>query len=196
MPPATERATGSASDRASDPVSAPRSAGRRLAALNAVRAAVQGRETLLELLESVSLLAIELLDADAASVNRYSAEKAQYQTLVNVGRLATGEERFPPNETYPASTYPVVTRLLHAGTGYTASLTEDSGVPDENLRTLARFGRSTCLGAPIMYRDEPWGELFVSRQHGREPFDDADLALARDLAGQVAFAAVRLEVRG
>jgi GAF domain-containing protein len=61
---------------------------------------------------------------------------------------------------------------------------------------MARFGRSACMGAPIIYRDAPWGELFVSRNHGRDAFTDADLALARDLAQQIAFGAIRAEARG
>ncbi len=48
------------------------------------------------------------------------------------------------------------------------------------------------IGAPIVYRDAPWGELFVSRSHGRDAFTDADLALAQ----QIAFGAIRAEARG
>ena len=74
-----------------------------------------------------------------------------------------------------------MTSALLKGTGQTASLTAPDGVPDENLRTMARFGRSACMGAPITYRDV---------------FTDADVALARDLAQQIAFGAVRAEARG
>ena len=52
------------------------------------------------------------------------------------------------------------------------------------------------MGAHIVYRDAPWGELFVSRNQGRDAFTDADLALARDLAQQIAFGATRAEARG
>lgn len=150
---------------------------------------------MLEVCEAVAEVSLGLLGAEAASVNRYDAAERQYRTLVNVGQLAVGEQRFPEHETYPASEYPVVTRMLLQGQGYTAALTSAHGVPDENLRTMARFGRSACLGAPITYQGTAWGELFVSRNHGREPFTDAELALARDLAQQIAFGAVRAEVR-
>ncbi len=52
---------------------------------------------------------------------------------------------------------------------------------------LSSFHQGSCIGAPIIYRQEVLGEVFVSRRVGAHGFNGKDLAVALDLSRQLGF---------
>lgn len=53
---------------------------------------------------------------------------------------------------------------------------------------MTRFGKGSCLGAPILLEGRVWGELFVTRSVGEPPYTPADLDFSVAVAAQIAAA--------
>lgn len=156
----------------------------RLAAGNGLRERLKNRAGLGSIAEGAASFVHDFFEADAAAITILKGD--WYRTLRTEGTITPGQERHADGDTYPVSVYPTVTRLLRDGSGYLASLGDDGGVP-ESQRFLAKFRKSTCMGAPIAYGGETVGEVFVSRESGRPHYNGHDLAALLDLARQIGY---------
>ena len=58
----------------------------------------------------------------------------------------------------------------------------------EQARLLRQVGASSLLSVPLVARDQVLGAITIGRVAGSPPFDDADLALAGDVAARAALA--------
>ena len=109
-----------------------------LRALIAVAGAVAAAHRLEDVLEVVAEETRRVVGASSVSISRWEREHDRVRTLINVGELGPGEERFPTDETYALADYPLAARLLRDGTSYVIS----SGDPDLGRPRQAAAGRA------------------------------------------------------
>ncbi len=156
----------------------------KLAAGNALRERMKNTAGLAAISAAAAGFIYDFFEADASAISVLKGD--WYRTLVTVGEEVPGQVRHEDGATYPTSEYPTVTRLLRSGSGYVASLGSDGGVP-ESQRFLKLYRKSSCVGAPITYRDDVVGEVFVSRVNGRPHYTGNDLVSLVDLARQIGY---------
>ena len=97
---------------AAAPLTAPAQPESELRALIAVAGAVSAAHRLEDVLEVVAEETCRVVGASSVSISRWEREHNSVQTLINVGDLGPGEERFPAQETYDLADYPLAARLL------------------------------------------------------------------------------------
>ena len=156
----------------------------RLAAANRMRESLKDRAGLLRIAEAAAFYFVDTFTADASAITLVRG--SEYRTLITVGDPAPGVVRHDDGTVYPTSTYPQITEVLRAGRGYVASIGNDGGVP-ETQAMLRSIRRSSCIGAPIIYRTNVLGEVFLTRRTGVHTFNGNDLAIALDLSRQLGF---------
>jgi hypothetical protein len=149
-----------------------------------MREALKDRAGLLPIAEAAAKYFVGIFHAESSAITLIRG--SQYRTLVTVGDGNPGEVRKADWKVYPTSAYPQVTELLRAGRGYVASVGNDGGVP-ETQEILMSFRKGSCIGAPITYRSDVLGEVFLSRKTGVQWFTGKDLAVALDLSRQLGF---------
>lgn len=162
-------------------------------ALLRVAAAAAGASGLEDVLELAAEEALRAIDAASLSVSRWEKESGAIRTLINVGDLGPGEQRFPTDETYAAAEYPFIAEMIHGLRPYFNSL------DDENCEPLAaellrKVGKSSDLGVPIMVEGEAWGEVWATKAVGDLPFRSEDVSFLEAIAGQFAIAIARAEL--
>jgi GAF domain-containing protein len=96
--------------------------------------------------------------ADCAAISRWDRDTDVMRTLVNVGELLPGDDRFPEDEVYPLDSFPAVAGLLREGRPY---LNPDD-VSSVALSAHQRYHSHAAV--PIVVDGERWGELWVSRK--------------------------------
>jgi hypothetical protein len=109
------------------------------------------------------------VDADCASISRWERGADLMRTLVNVGALLPGDDRFPEEEIYPLHSFPAMSRLLRDGKPY---LNPDD-VSSVAVAAHHRYGSHAAV--PIVVDGERWGELWVSRRLGARMLTGGDL---------------------
>src|SRR4051812_34837106 len=80
---------------------APAKAASERDALMRVAAAAAGAHDLEEVVEVAAEEALRAVGAASLTVERWDRERNVLRTLINVGRLGPGQERFPEDEVYP-----------------------------------------------------------------------------------------------
>src|SRR5690242_8787372 len=83
-----------------------------------------------EALEVIAEQALLALDAASVSISRWEPE-TQVRTLINVGTLGTGEQRWPEAEIYDVRDDGPVMSLLRHGQPYVFTLDEAEANPAE-----------------------------------------------------------------
>ena len=129
------------------------------------------------------------LDAASLSITRWEGEQGLLRVLVNVGVLGPDEVRFPADEVYPATRFPLAHTLVELRYGYVAS--RDDG--DEEAALLAALGKDCSLGVPIVIDARVWGALYATRLPGQPRFSRADLEFAAAVATHVATGVVQAD---
>jgi GAF domain-containing protein len=110
------------------------------------------------------------VDADCAAVSRWERGTDVMRTLVNVGALLPGDDRFPDDEVYPLDSFPALAALLREGRPYLN--------PDDvsSVALSAHHRYHSHAAVPIVVDGERWGELWVSRkQHSAQMLGPGDL---------------------
>ena len=134
---------------------------RALRAVLKVSQAVLGAHRFDDALEVIAEQTLAALDAASFSISRWERERGVLHTMINVGDLGPGEERWPTDEEYPLADYRYVTDLLRQGRPYVNTLDDDDIDPaDESL--LRRLNKYSELAVPVMYEGVMWGELWAS----------------------------------
>jgi diguanylate cyclase (GGDEF)-like protein len=136
--------------------------------------------------------AMVALEGDSASLSVWESQASVLRTVLNVGDLAPWEEPEPVDEVYPEDRASLLASLAEGQLGHVASL-DDPDLPQEDREYLASLDKYTQMNLPLLYNGEWWGELFVTRGHGRPPFTPADLDWASAVAAQVSAALESLE---
>lgn len=156
----------------------------RLAAANRMRSALKDRAGLSPISEAAAKFFVETFEADVAAITLLRGD--EYRKLTAIGEEGPREVTHDVWEPYPTSVYSELTQVLKSGRGFVAAVGCDGGVP-ETQTLLRRLRKGTCVGAPIVHKGEVIGEVFVSRDIGRQNFTGRDLALALDLSRQLGF---------
>ena len=184
QPPA--RTTDPAPDGAAQPES-------ELRALIAVASAVAAAHRLEDVLEVVAEETRRVVGASSVSISRWEREHDRVRTLINVGELGPGEERFPTEETYALVDYPLAARLLREGESYVISRGDrDLGVHDRQL--LDALDKGSYIGVPVIFDGRTWGKLEAFANVGAVPFTRRHVPFLEAIAGQVGAAIGRAEL--
>ena len=164
----------------------------QLRALIDVAAVAAGAYRLEEVLELAADRALEALDGSSLAISRWEQDAGLVRTLVNVGELGPGEERFPKDETYSVDDYPSMLSLREGGSSLAAIDDPDSDPAQREL--LKRLGKEASLSVPMMLHGEPWGELEVMTAPGRPRVTNDDETFLRAIADVLVGAIHRAEL--
>jgi len=159
-----------------------------LAALVRLAALITGSPGAPGLMEAVAETARELLGADSVSVSRLEEDRSTLRTLINVGSLGPGEQRWPVQETYQVADFPdSLAFLLGRPTRRVTTVINDPDAePAAEVALLRSLGKLSSLKTPIVLDAKVWGELWASHGPEASPFTDYNADLAQVIVGLVA----------
>lgn len=151
----------------------------------ATMARLLGRsQPLRDLLEMAAEGARLSLNAATVSISRYDTEDRALHTLINVGDLASSEERWPEDETYPVARWPELQEVIEYGSTRTDRLDDPHGDPREH-ELLTRLDKGSSVTAALIVDEQVWGEFYATRQVGHPPFGDRSVDYVEVLAALV-----------
>jgi diguanylate cyclase (GGDEF)-like protein len=165
----------------------------QLRALIDVAAAAAGAHRLEDVLELAAERALAAIGGASLSISRWDMNARLVRTLVNVGDLGPGEERFPVDETYSVEDYPSIIDMMKEGRPYFATV-DDEGTEPGMRALLQRLGKESSLAVPMILDSKPWGELEVMTAPGSPRVSDADVDFLRAIADQLVGAIHRAEL--
>jgi diguanylate cyclase (GGDEF)-like protein len=165
----------------------------QLRALIDVAAAAAGAHRLEDVLELGAERALEALGGSSLAISRWDMESGVVRTLVNVGDLGPGEERFPEDETYSVHDYPSVVTVIREG-GSSLAVVDDPETDEAQRELLKRLGKESSLSVPLIFRGEAWGELWVTSAPGAPRLTRDDEVFLRAIADQLVGAIHRAEL--
>lgn len=155
----------------------------RLRSLSTIAAAVGASRRFTDILELAAEEACVAVGAASLSISRWERDEGLLRTLINVGDLGRGEERFPADEVYALSEFPLVADALLRGVAYRRNVGDPTpGSPD----ILEQLGKGSEAGAPVVFEGRTWGELWATREVGAGSFNDDELSFLLAVANQVA----------
>ncbi|WP_304440364.1 diguanylate cyclase [Mycobacterium sp. 852013-51886_SCH5428379] len=164
----------------------------QLRALLNISHAVMRADFFDEALEVIAEQSLRALGAASLSISRWERDEDILRTLINVGDLGPGEERWPEDETYALAEEAHVKRLLQHGAHYINAI--DAPPPlGGSLTVLHRLGKESEVAVAIMHDGAMWGELWASGTDGRR-FGPDDVQLIQAIAAHVAVAIGRAEL--
>jgi len=165
----------------------------QLRALIDVAAVAAGAHRLEDVLELAAERSLSALGGASLAISRWDMEAGIIRTLVNVGDLGPGEERFPKDETYSVEDYPSMARVMHEG-GSSLAAIDDPNTEPAHRELLLRLGKESSLSVPMMLGGEPWGELEVMTASGAPRLTKNDETFLRAIADQLVGAIHRAEL--
>jgi diguanylate cyclase (GGDEF)-like protein len=134
-----------------------------------------------------------VVGASSVSISRWEREQHCVQTLINVGELGPEEERFPVNERYDLSDYPLAARLLSEGESYVISGADDE-LSENDRQLLDALDKGSYIGVPVVFDGRTWGKLEAFATVGARQFTRRHLPFLEAIAGQVGAAIGRAEL--
>ena len=162
-------------------------------ALLRVAAAAAGAHDLNEVLELTAEEARVAIGAASLAISRWDRGTNMLRTLINVGELSPGEERFPEREDYDVAKTPKLRGLLMQGQPYFNAVDDPSAEPGA-VRALSELGKDSEVAVPIVVEAESWGEVWAATAPGRPRFRATDVRFLEAIAGQLAVAIGRAEL--
>ena len=165
----------------------------QLRALIDVAAVAAGAHRLEDVLELAAERSLEALGASSLAISRLDMEAGVVRTLVNVGELGPGEERFPQDETYLMTDYPTTAAAMREGGSAMAAIDDPDTDPAQRA-LLKQLGKESSLAVPMMVEGAPWGELEAYTAPGRPRMARGDEVFLRAIADQLVAAVHRAEL--
>src|SRR5215203_5650511 len=165
----------------------------QLRALIDVAAVAAGAHRLEDVLELAAERSLDALGGRRLMISHRDMETGVVRTLVNVGELGPGEERFPKDETYSVADYPSMAHVMREG-GSSLTAIDDPNTEPAQRELLMRLGKESSLSVPMMLRGEPWGELEVMTAPGAPRLTKKDESFLRAIADQLVGAIHRAEL--
>ena len=162
-------------------------------ALVRVAAAAAGAQRLEEVLELTAEEARRAIGAASLSVSRWERADDSLRTLINVGELAPGQERFPSNHSTPVTSSPKLKRLLLQGQPYFNAVDDPASEPAA-ASALRQQAKDSEVAVPIVVEAESWGEVWAATAPGRPRFRATDVRFLEAIAGQLAVVIGRAEL--
>jgi diguanylate cyclase (GGDEF)-like protein len=166
---------------------------RELIAIITIAGAVGAAHRIEDVVEIAADHAREAIGAASLSISRWEVQGRLLRTVVNVGELGPGEERFPADERYRLDEHDSLRAVIEHGRGYRWSL-DDPDVHPMERTVLERLGKQHCAGVGIRFAGLPWGEVWASRRADQPPFTERDVRFLHTVSGLIAAAAGRAEV--
>ena len=145
-----------------------------------------------EVLEVVAEQALAALGASLLSISRWERDSDTLRTLINVGDLAPGDQRWPDHDIYPITDDPYVAGLLQHGRPYVHAI-DDQAISPADLDHRRRAGTGSEVAVPVMFEDTMWGEIWATGVAGRR-FGHDDVQLLQAIAAYTAVAIGRGEL--
>jgi diguanylate cyclase (GGDEF)-like protein len=165
----------------------------QLRALIDVAAVAAGAYRLEEVLELAAERSLEAIGGSSLAISRWDREAGIVRTLVNVGELGPGEERFPKDETYSVEDFPSMGLAMREGKSSLDAIDDPTSDPAQR-ELLKRLGKESSLSVPMMIQGETWGELEVMTAPGRPRITQDDETFLRAIADQLVGAIHRAEL--
>lgn len=162
-------------------------------ALLRVAAAAAGSHELDQVLEVAAEEARTAVNAASLSVSRWERDRTVLRTIINVGDLGPGEERYPADEVYLLSDDPAGRSLLMDGRSYFNAV-DDVDLHPWCADRLDRLGKESEVGVPVLVEGEAWGEVYATTAPGQPRFRGEDVRFLEAVAGQLALAIARAEL--
>ncbi len=157
-----------------------------LAALVRLASLITGSHGAEDLMEAVAETSRELLGADSVSISQLQDDRCTLRTLVNVGELGVGEQRWPANETYQVADFPdSLGFLLDLPVRRVATSVDDPLAEPAEVALLRSLGKTSSLKSAIVVDAKVWGELWAGRAWPAAPFSEFDADLAQVIVGLV-----------
>ena len=146
-----------------------------------------------ELLERTSEAARAAMGAASLSISKWERDRSAMRTLINVGELGPGEERWPEDETYGLEEHPSVDRLLRTAQPYFNAV-DDPGPDPRAVALLHSLRKESDIGVPIVVEGEVWGEVWATTAPGSPRFTGRDVRFLEAIAGQLGGVVARGEM--
>jgi len=132
--------------------------------------------------------ALGALDAGSVSISRLEPGTGTIRTLINVGVLGPGEERWPASEIYRLEDLTQLRSVVGDLKIWTTAIDDPDADPEE-IRLLKELEKESSMVAPLVVDGKLWGELYATRNRGTAAFTEFDAAyiavLAAILSGAV-----------
>jgi diguanylate cyclase (GGDEF)-like protein len=160
----------------------------RLRGLAALARSLGRSAELVVMLELAAEGALIAIDAASVSISRQEPGTGTVRTLINVGRLGPGEERWPEDEVYQVDDF-LVDRAWSGMSAQFAvgelriaiTCVDDPHGDPEEVRLLRCLQKASAMSAPLIVDGKLWGELYATREAADEPFGATDEAYAEAL---------------
>lgn len=157
-----------------------------------VAAAAADAYRLEDVIEQAADAALEVIEAASLSISRWERDQEAMRTLINVGVLGPGEDRFPTDELYPLAEHPLVAELLREKRPYHTAVDDPDASP-RAVEILRRLDKESDLAVPIVVDGEVWGEVWATTHRGTRRFDGGDVRFLEAIAAQLALVLRRAE---
>ncbi len=164
-----------------------------LRAVIEISQAVMGTQHFDDVLKVIAEQSLQALDAASFSISRWERQRDALRTLINVGELGPGEERWPADEEYSFADYGYVLGLLQQGQSYVNAVDDEDETNAAGVALLRQVKKVSQLAVPVMHDSVMWGELWASGSRGRR-FGPRDVRLLESIAAQMSVAIGRAEL--
>jgi diguanylate cyclase (GGDEF)-like protein len=157
-----------------------------------IAAATADAYRLEDVMEQAAEAALAVTGAASLSISRWEPNREAMRTLINVGQLGPGEERFPADEVYSLSENPVVEKLLRDAEPYRTAVDDPDASPAA-VAVLKELGKESDVGVPILLDDEVWGEVWATTAKGSTRFGSGDARFLQAIADRLSLVLARGE---
>src|SRR3954451_13673568 len=123
---------------------------RRVRLLGELAAEVAGAHELEDVLEIAAEDTRAALGVSSVSISRWELEHGRLRTLINVGDLGRGEERWPIDETYDLAEFPKAFGVLRRGEPH-ITRRGDPTAEEAEVSLLEQLGKACSAAVPIVY---------------------------------------------
>jgi len=161
-------------------------------ALMRIAAATVDAYRLEDVMEQAAEAALDVTGAASLSISKWERDRDAMRTLINVGELGPGEQRFPEDELYSLDEHPLVAKLLRDGQPYFTAV-DDPEASRPAAELLTALGKDSDVGVPIVHDGEVWAEVWASPAAGSRRFDAGDVRFLEAIADRLALVLARGE---
>jgi diguanylate cyclase (GGDEF)-like protein len=160
-------------------------------ALASIGAAVSAADSMPDVLLVIAEQARRALQASTVTIGRLDHDTLEYDTLLNVGDLGHGRERFPAEERHGENDHPGLGTIF-AGQGFVRA-TDDGRADDPGIVSLYQRGLRSEAAWPIIIGENVWGVVLASTKAESGILDHDDLATLHLVATYIAAAVTQAE---
>jgi diguanylate cyclase (GGDEF)-like protein len=145
-----------------------------------------------DILETAAEHACRALGAATVSISRLGESGEDVRTLINVGDLGQGEERWPEAEIYPLTALARLSMSIRERGTWVDSI-DDAELPAPERHLLETFGKGCSLSTAVVVDGRSWGEFYATRHVGARVFDQDAVAYTEVLVAILGAALSRAE---